>query len=69
VRVEACAAIWRGLLERAAVFEVGRDPPTAEGVVADFGGNAGRLCSPAHHRPRIGPMQPLDLPHGHRGEP
>jgi hypothetical protein len=31
------------LLERTAIFEVGGDAGAAEGVVADFGGDAGRL--------------------------
>ena len=36
-----------GLLQRAAVLQVGGDAGAAEGVVADFGGDADRLGAPA----------------------
>src|SRR5215467_3775979 len=45
------------LLERASVLEVGRDARAAEGVVADFGGDAGRLGPTAHHSPSVGSVQ------------
>src|SRR5215470_11950981 len=48
-----------GLLERAAVLEVGRDARAAEGVVAHMRGDAGRLGATAYHLPGIGPVQPF----------
>jgi hypothetical protein len=33
----------------------------AEGVVARFGGEAGRLGWPAHHLPSIGPVEPFTV--------
>jgi hypothetical protein len=52
--------IWRAFSSVPAVLEVGRDAGAAEGVVAHFGGGAGRLGAPAHHGPSIGPVQPLN---------
>src|SRR5262245_4243859 len=49
------------LLQRAAVFQVGRDARAAEGVVAYFGGDAGRLGAPAHHSPSIVSVEPLTI--------
>jgi hypothetical protein len=42
--------------QRAPILEVGRDARAAEGVVADFGGDAGRLGATAH--PPAGATQP-----------
>lgn len=49
-----------GAFERAAVLEVGGDA-RPEGVVADPGGNVGRLGTPLHHRvhPRGRPHMPV----------
>src|SRR5215472_6766545 len=50
-----------GLLQRAAVLEVGGDAGAAERVVADFGGDAGGLGAPAHHSPSVGAVEPLAI--------
>src|SRR5215468_6641798 len=49
------------LLERAAVFQVGRNASAAEGVVADLRCDAGRLCATAHHSPSIVSVEPLTI--------
>jgi len=43
-----------GLLQRAAVLEIGRDARRPETVVADLGLDAGRRGSPADHRMGVG---------------
>jgi tetratricopeptide (TPR) repeat protein len=50
-----------GLLERAAVLEIGRDARAAEGVVADLRCDAGRPGATAHHSPSIVSVEPLTI--------
>jgi hypothetical protein len=66
-RLPNMGSAWRGqralgfdnFKQPAVAFAVSQRPPRAEGVVADFRGDAGGLGPPAHHLPSIGPMQPL----------
>lgn len=43
-----------GAFERAAVLQVGGDAGRPEGVIADPGGNVGRLGATLHHRVGVG---------------
>ena len=44
----------RGLLQRAAVLEIGRDAGGAKAVIADLGLDPGRRRAPANHRVGVG---------------